>query len=126
MDSIGEKVMKLSLMMGVLTGLLLFSQIQVASAQGDKALIDKGALLYKSNCIQCHNKDPNLKGSMGPEVVDAPIEVMTSKIMTGAYPAILPAGFVPKRKSKAMRKLPKLQKDIPAIYAWVQSVKKKK
>ena len=105
MDPVGEKVMKLSLMKGVLTGLLLFSQLQDASAQGDKALIDRGALLYKSNCIQCHNRDPNLKGSIGPEVVDAPLEVMTSKIMTGNYPAVLPAGFVPKRKSKAMRKI---------------------
>jgi mono/diheme cytochrome c family protein len=118
--------MKLSLMKGVLTGLLLFAQIPEASAEVTKALLDRGALLYKSNCIQCHNKDPNLKGSIGPEMVDAPLEVMTSKVMTGAYPAVLPAGFVPKRKSKAMRKLPQLQKDIPAIYAWVQSVKKKK
>jgi mono/diheme cytochrome c family protein len=125
-DPVGEKVMKLSLMKGVLTGLLLFTQIPEASAEVTKALLDRGALLYKSNCIQCHNKDPNLKGSIGPEMVDAPLEVMTSKVMTGAYPAVLPAGFVPKRKSKAMRKLPQLQKDIPAIYAWVQSVKKKK
>jgi len=59
-------------------------------------------------------------------MVDAPLSVMTSKVMTGAYPAVLPAGFVPKRKSKAMKKIPKLQNDIPAIYEWVQSMKKKK
>jgi hypothetical protein len=46
--------------------------------------------------------------------------------MTGVYPAKLPAGFVPKRSSKVMRKIPKLEKDIPAIHAWIQSVKKKK
>jgi hypothetical protein len=46
--------------------------------------------------------------------------------MTGAYPAVLPAGFVPKRKSKAMKKIMKLEKDIPAIFAFVQSLKKKK
>jgi hypothetical protein len=33
---------------------------------------------------------------------------------------------VPKRSSKVMRKIPKLEKDIPAIHAWIQSVKKKK
>lgn len=118
--------MNFNLMKGVLTGLLLFAQVPEVSAQANKALIERGALLYKSNCIQCHHRDPNLKGSIGPEMIDAPLEVMTSKVMTGGYPATLPAGFVPKRKSKAMRKLPKLQKDIPAIYAWVQSVKKKK
>jgi mono/diheme cytochrome c family protein len=92
----------------------------------DQALLDKGRRLYISNCISCHNKDPNLKGPIGPEMVDAPLEIMTAKVMTGAYPATLPAGFVPKRTTKLMRKIPKLQKDIPAIYAWVQSMKKKK
>lgn len=118
--------MNLSFMKGILTGLLLFTQVPEVLAQANKDLIERGALLYKSNCIQCHNRDPNLKGSIGPEMTDAPLEIMTSKIMTGGYPATLPAGFVPKRKSKAMRKIPKLEKDITAIYAWVQSVKKKK
>ena len=105
-----------------ISSLLLFSSLLLA----DQAPLDKGRRLYFSNCIQCHNKDPNLKGSIGPEMVDAPLVIMTSKVMTGKYPAVLPAGFVPKRKSSAMKKIPKLQNDIPAIYAWVQSVKKKK
>ncbi len=106
--------------MGALLGSLIFS------AYADQALLDKGKKLYLSNCIACHNKDPNMKGSIGPEMVDAPLAVMTSKVMTGGYPAVLPVGFVPKRKTKAMKKIPKLQKDIPAIHAWVQSMKKKK
>jgi mono/diheme cytochrome c family protein len=108
--------------MGAFLGSLIFSKV---FAQ-DQATLDKGKRLYLSNCIQCHNKDPNLKGSLGPEMIDAPLVVMTAKVMTGVYPAVLPAGFVPKRKSKAMRKIPRLQKDIPAIHAWVQSMKKKK
>jgi mono/diheme cytochrome c family protein len=111
---------------GALLALLLFLNLQIASANPNQALIEKGKRLYLSNCIQCHNRDPNIKGSLGPELVDAPYVVMYSKVMTGVYPEKLPAGFVPKRKSKAMRKIPKLEKDIPAIYAWVQSVKKKK
>ena len=108
--------------MGAFLGSLIFSQTLLAQ---DQAFLDKGKRLYMANCIQCHNRDPNLKGSLGPELIDAPLEVMTSKVMTGLYPAVLPAGFVPKRKSKAMKKIPKLQNDIPAIHAWVQSVKKK-
>lgn len=115
--------MNLSILMGAFLSSLLFSN-SVFSA--DQALVEKGKRLYLSHCIQCHNRDPNLKGSLGPEVIDAPLSVMTSKIMTGAYPAVLPLGFVAKRKSKAMKKIPKLQKDIPAIYAFIQSVKKKK
>lgn len=92
----------------------------------DQATLDKGKKLYMANCIQCHNRDPNIKGPIGPEMVDAPLEVMTSKVMTAKYPQPLPAGFVPKRKSQAMRAIPKLKNDIPAIHAWVQSMKKKK
>lgn len=112
--------MKISIM-GAFIGALFFSQVLHADAQ-----IDKGRRLYLSNCIQCHNKDPNLKGSIGPEMVDAPLVVMTSKVMTGKYPEVLPPGFVPKRKSKAMRPIPRLKDDIPAIHAYVQSLKKKK
>ena len=92
----------------------------------DKATLEKGQRLYRANCLQCHNRDPNLNGSLGPQMTDAPLEVMTSKVMTGKYPAKLPAGFVPKRKTSAMRAIPKLKNDIPAIWAYVQSVKKKK
>src|SRR6187431_600754 len=101
--------MKLNLLKGAFISSLLFSNL-VFSA--DQATIEKGKRLYLSNCIQCHNRDPNSKGSIGPEMVDAPLSVMTAKVMTGAYPAVLPAGFVPKRKSKAMRKIQKLEKDI--------------
>ena len=103
---------------------LLFS-VQVL-AQADSAAIEKGKRLYMANCLQCHNRDPNVKGSIGPEITDAPLSIMTAKVMTGKYPEVLPAGFIPKRKSKAMRAIPKLKNDIPAIWAFVQSVKKKK
>lgn len=86
----------------------------------------RGAKVYKANCIRCHNADPNLKGNLGPDQVDAPFEVVVSKIMTGKYPNPLPKGFVPKRKTKVMAPLKGLKNDIPYIYAWIQSVKKKK
>lgn len=108
------------LILGTLLGSLFIS-----TALADQARINRGRQLYLSNCISCHNKDPNLKGPIGPEMIDAPLEVMTSKVMTGAYPAKLPLGFVPKRKSKLMRKIPKLEKEIPLIYEYVQSVRKK-
>jgi mono/diheme cytochrome c family protein len=86
--------------------------------------IARGKEIYLSTCIQCHNKDPNVKGAIGPELVDAPLEVMQVKVVTGRYPDVLPEGFVPKRKTKQMRKFPNLEKDIPSIHAYVQSLKK--
>lgn len=107
--------------LGAAFGPLLFIQLSFAQAN-----VDKGRRLYFSNCISCHNRDPNLKGAIGPEIVDAPIEIMRTKVLTGRYPEKLPAGFIPKRKTKLMRPIKKLEKDIPDIYAWVQSVKKTK
>ena len=90
----------------------------------DQAKLDAGRRAYMSVCIKCHNKDPNIKGSIGPELVDAPLEVMKIKVETGRYPENLPPGFVPKRKTKAMLKLPNSVKDVPNIHLWIQSVKK--
>lgn len=87
--------------------------------------LERGKKIWTTTCNQCHNKDPNLKGAVGPETVDAPLEVMTAKVMTGKYPDVLPPGFVPKRTTKAMKPFPKLEKYIPSIWAYVQSVKKK-
>jgi mono/diheme cytochrome c family protein len=86
--------------------------------------IAKGKEIYLSTCIQCHNKDPNLKGAIGPEVTDTPLDVMQVKVVTGRYPDVLPAGYVPKRKTKQMRKFPNYAKDVPSIHAYIQSLKK--
>lgn len=112
--------------LGALLGPFLLSLITPAYSQVDQATLDKGKRLYMANCIQCHNRDPHKKGPIGPELTDAPLEVMTSKVMTAKYPDPLPEGFVPKRKSRAMRPIPKLKNDIPAIHEWVQSVRPKK
>ena len=113
----------LNFKLGVFLGSLLITSCVFAA---ENISLDKGKRIWLSACIQCHNKDPNIKGSIGPEVVDAPYEVMYSKVMTGKYPDKLPPGFIPKRKSRAMRKLPQYKNDIPSIYAYVQSLKKKK
>jgi mono/diheme cytochrome c family protein len=86
--------------------------------------IEKGKAIYLSTCIKCHNKDPNVKGPIGPQMVDAPLELMQIKVTTGRYPDVLPEGFVPKRKTKQMTKFPNLAKDVPSIHAYVQSLRK--
>lgn len=117
-------LLKGSFLAPLLLSTYVFSQT-LPALNVDQALIEKGKRLYISNCLRCHNKDPNVKGSIGPEIVDAPYEVMYSKVMTGKYPDPLPKGFVPKRKSRAMAAIPKLKADVPAIWHYIQSIKKK-
>ncbi|HXH31239.1 MAG TPA: hypothetical protein VNJ01_10540 [Bacteriovoracaceae bacterium] len=88
--------------------------------------IETGKKIYISTCIKCHNKDPNIKGPIGPELVDSPIGIMQHKVTTGRYPDPLPEGFVPKRKTKLMTKFTEHVKDVPSIHAYVQSLKKSK
>ena len=96
-------------------------KLEVADAPVD---IEKGHTLYSTHCIACHNKDPNNKGAIGPELIDAPLDLMKVKVVTGRYPEVLPEGFVPKRKTKQMKKFPQLEAEVASIHAWIQSVKK--
>jgi len=86
---------------------------------------DNGKRIFMSNCISCHNKNPSQKGSVGPELTDTPLEVMRVKVTTGKYPKTFPKGYAPKRKTSMMRAFPKLEKDVPDIYAYIQTFKKK-
>ena len=87
------------------------------------ALVEKGKVIYMSNCISCHNKDPREKGSVGPAQSSTPWEVVKHKVITGRYPEALPPGYVPARTTKAMRAFPKLEADLPAIWAYLRSFK---
>lgn len=97
---------------------------EIMAIEMEPANIERGKEVYLSQCIKCHNKDPNVKGPIGPEMVDAPLEVMKYKVATGRYPDVLPEGFVPKRKTKQMTKLPQYVKDVASLHAYVQSLKK--
>ncbi len=84
-------------------------------------LVAHGKLIYEANCISCHNKNPNEKGSIGPAQAGTPWEVVKVKVVTGRYPEALPPGYVPQRTTKAMRAFPKLEGELPAIWAYLKS-----
>jgi len=78
---------------------------------------------YKSTCIRCHNANPNLKGSVGPDLVTTPLAVLKTKIPKGEYPK----GYTPKRKTKIMPKFKQFtEKDIEGLYDYIQSFRKSK
>jgi len=80
----------------------------------------KGKGVYMANCIACHNPNPRIAGSVGPDIAGSSEELIRARVMTKSYPP----GYTPKRASHLMPELPHLEHDIPALVAYLNSFKK--
>ena len=80
---------------------------------------ERGAVIYRTNCIACHNANPNLPGSLGPAIAGSPPELIAARVMHGAYPV----GYLPKRHTHIMRPLPWLGPHIGDLAAYLDSAK---
>jgi mono/diheme cytochrome c family protein len=76
----------------------------------------KGRIVYMTNCVVCHNPDPNLPGSQGPPIASSSRELIEDRVLYLKYPP----GYKPKRSSHAMRALPQLANQIDNLYAFLQ------
>jgi len=65
-----------------------------------------------ANCTVCHNMNPKLAGSIGPELYASSEALLRARIMSATYPA----GYKPKRNTTMMVELPELEADIPALF----------
>lgn len=86
---------------------------RAAASSEDLAL--EGRQVYLSSCIACHNADPAKEGALGPSVAGASLELVVARVLRGEYPD----GYVPKRDSAAMVAMPFLEKQIPALAAFL-------
>lgn len=84
------------------------------------ALELRGKTIYLSTCIACHNVNPRIAGSIGPDIANSSLELITARVMRTEYPP----NYKPKRQSKLMVPFPQFEKDIPAIHAYLNSFKK--
>jgi hypothetical protein len=80
---------------------------------------ERGAVIYRTNCIACHNANPNLPGSLGPAIAGSPRDLIAARVLHGAYPV----GYVPKRHTHIMRPLPWLAPHIGDLTAYLDSTK---
>ena len=76
---------------------------------------DRGRRLYIATCIICHNIDPSKKGSQGPAVKGASVELLEAKVLHKRYPP----DYKPLRTTHAMPTYPQLRKRIPDIAAYL-------
>lgn len=81
------------------------------------SLENQGKNVYNINCTSCHNVDPRQPGSLGPDVAGASVELLKARVMKQSYPQ----GYQPKRKTRLMPLLPFVEKDIPALHAYLNS-----
>lgn len=66
------------------------------------AVSNKGETLYKAKCLSCHNANPTQAGALGPEIAGSSYELIKQKTQNRTYPQ----GYVPKRKTNIMPKIP--------------------
>jgi mono/diheme cytochrome c family protein len=76
---------------------------------------DRGAVIYRTNCISCHNADPNLPGPIGPAIAGVPRALLDARVLHGTYPP----GYTPQRKTHTMRALPWLDGHVDDLAAFL-------
>ena len=78
---------------------------------------EKGKVVYYANCISCHNYNPKIPGSIGPQIYGSSKELLSNKINFGIYPK----NYKPKRSTKMMPLQPHSDKDIENLYAFLNA-----
>jgi mono/diheme cytochrome c family protein len=84
-------------------------------AMTETQLVQRGRLVYISNCIACHNSDPKLAGAVGPALHGGSLELLKAKVISGNYPE----GHTPQRTTMQMPVFPHLEKDIEALHRFI-------
>jgi mono/diheme cytochrome c family protein len=80
----------------------------------------RGRIVYITNCIVCHNINPNLPGSQGPPIAGSSRALIEARVLHLSYPP----GYKPQRKTHAMRAFPQLAGEIGDLSAYLQAAKK--
>jgi mono/diheme cytochrome c family protein len=88
-----------------------------AAHSREQALVDRGKAVYQSTCIACHNANPRVSGSLGPDIWGSSKELLALRVLAAQYPP----GYKPKRPTRVMPPFPQHQRDIDALHAYLNS-----
>ncbi|MBJ20570.1 MAG: hypothetical protein CL933_14260 [Deltaproteobacteria bacterium] len=81
-------------------------------------LVEAGRSVYNANCISCHSMNPIADGALGPAVAGASISLLEARVLRGEYPE----GYVPKRDTRVMIPLPHLERKLPELAVYLDSL----
>ncbi|HEY2663087.1 MAG TPA: cytochrome c [Candidatus Binataceae bacterium] len=115
-----DRVQKLAGFIGSLIAAAVLGLLGCGGPSVPQTPAEVGRRVYMTNCVVCHNPDPNLAGSQGPAIAGSPKDLVEARVMHAAYPP----GYKPKRSTHAMVALPQLGPQIDNIVAFLATAKK--
>jgi len=80
--------------------------------------VQRGEVLYRTNCASCHGRDPNRPGALGPAIAGSPRALIEARVLHRAYPS----GYHPKRHTHLMQPLPWMAAHIDDLTAYLDAV----
>lgn len=80
-----------------------------------ETLVKKGRAAYFARCTACHNADPKVAGSLGPELQGSSLELLKLRVLEGKYPE----GYQPKRNTQLMVPIKEAADEIEALHAFL-------
>ncbi|MGH7917815.1 MAG: c-type cytochrome [Candidatus Binataceae bacterium] len=107
----------MKLLLAAFAGCVLAAALPVAGCAPPKPLTQaqRGKVIYRQNCISCHNENPRLPGSVGPPIAGSPRALLRARLIHDSYPR----GYHPKRHTHIMRSMPWLAPHIGEIAAYL-------
>ena len=77
--------------------------------------VQRGEVLYRSNCASCHGRDPNRPGALGPAIAGSPRALIEARVLHRSYPV----GYQPKRQTHLMQPMPWMAPHIDDLTAYL-------
>jgi mono/diheme cytochrome c family protein len=107
---------------GIAIGLAIVTSLGISGCENQERstgslsdLAKRGRVVYSTQCTACHNSDPHLPGSLGPEIFGSSKELLEARILRAAYPTV----YKPKRQTRTMAPLPHLKSVVDAFHAYL-------
>ncbi|HKD68323.1 MAG TPA: cytochrome c [Candidatus Binataceae bacterium] len=102
--------------------LSLITAALAGCSSGPQTPAQRGKIVYMTNCVVCHNPNPNLPGSQGPAIAGSSGALIQARVLHLSYPP----GYTPQRKTHGMRAFPQLAGEIGNLTAFLQAAKEQK
>jgi mono/diheme cytochrome c family protein len=99
--------------------LAILAAVLCGCSSGPQTPAQRGRIVFMTNCVVCHNSNPNLPGSQGPAIAGSSRALIEARVLHLSYPP----GYQPQRTTHAMRAFPQLAGQIDNLAAFLQSVK---